>query len=348
MEEKYETRKIQFTGKSSYIISLPKKWIDELGLGRGDQIRIFKKGSTNLMLTPSNVQPKTVQFEAATIEIGGDDEANAVTRRLISLYFLGFKTINIRPKSGRLKPSQRLHIKETVRRMLMGSEIISDSSDSITVQVLINLLELSVEGAFKRMVHLAKSISRDALLAIEGNNKELAAEVINMDDEIDRFGFYIIRQLKLAIQNDHVLREIGFQSARSCLGYRVLVKNIERAGDHAVLIAKDVLEFDKKIDGKAIVVLQEMNDFALSVLDDACLALFKDNYAQADATIAKALQISAYDSQLQAITKNIVDNEIVFRIRRIADNIRRISEYSMDTAEVVLNLNIEKTLKDRS
>ena len=348
MEEKYETRKIQFTGKSSYIISLPKRWVDELGLGRGEQVRIFKKGSTNLLLTPSNVKLRTVQFETATIEIEGDEEPDAVTRRLISLYFLGFKTINIRPKSGRLRPSQRLHIKETVRRMLMGSEIIYDSSDVITVQVLINLLELSVEGAFKRMVHLAKSISRDALLAIEGNNRELAAEVINMDDEIDRFGFYIIRQLKLAIQNDHILREIGFQSARSCLGYRVLVKNIERAGDHAVLIAKDVLEFDKKIDGKAIVVLQEMNDFALSVLDDACLALFKDDYAQADATIAKASLISAYDERLQAITKNIVDNEIVFRIRRIADNIRRISEYSTDTAEIVLNLNIEKTLKNRS
>ena len=41
--------------------------------------------------------------------------------------------------------------------MLMGSEIISDStSGGITVQVLVNLLELSVDGAFKRMIHLAK------------------------------------------------------------------------------------------------------------------------------------------------------------------------------------------------
>ena len=169
-----------------------------------------------------------------------------------------------------------------------------------------------------------------------------------MDDEIDRFGFYIIRQLKLAIQNDHVLREIGFRSARSCLGYRVLVKNIERAGDHAVLIAKDVLEFDKRIDEEAIATLQDMNTFALSVLDDACLALFKDDYAQAEDTIAKASRISEYDDRLQGITGNIWDNEIVFRIRRMADNIRRISEYSVDIAEIVLNLNIEKTLKDRS
>lgn len=338
---------MQFTGKSSYIISLPKKWVDELGLTRGDQIRISKRGSTDLILTPHNIQPKTVQFETAMIEIG-TESPDAVTRRLISLYFLGFKTIQIRPKSGRLKPGQRLHIKETVRRMLMGSEIIADTAEIITIQVLINLLELTVEDAFKRMVELTMAISRDALLAIQENNRELATEVADMDDEIDRFGFYIIRQLKLAIQNDHVLREIGFQSARSCLGYRILVKNVERAGDHAVLIAKDVLEFERSIDERAIETLQEMNAFALSILDDARLALFKSDYAQAEETIIRATEITRYDDKLQSITANIWDNEIVFRVRRIADNIRRICEYSVDTAEIVLNMNIEKTLMKRA
>ena len=344
MSEKYETRKIQYTGRSSYIISLPKHWITDLGLKRGDQIRISKSGSTNLILYPPNVQPKTAHVEAATIEIDSNEESHSITRKLISLYFMGFKTIHIKPKTGRLKPSQRSHIKESVRRILMGSEIISDSSTKITIQVLINLLELTVEGAFKRMVHLAKSVSKDALLAVQENNKELATEVTNMDDEIDRFGFYIIRQLKIAIQNDHILKEIGFENAKSCLGYRVLVKCIERMGDHAVLIARDVLEFEKPIDNEAIVVLQEMNIFALSVLDDACLALFKDDYNQAEATIIKSAQISEFDQRLHEITKNIWDNEIVFRIRHIADNVRRIAEYSVDMAEIVLNLNIEKTL----
>jgi len=30
-----ETRKIQFTGKSTYIVSLPKQWITDLGLKQG-------------------------------------------------------------------------------------------------------------------------------------------------------------------------------------------------------------------------------------------------------------------------------------------------------------------------
>ena len=345
MQDKYETRKIQFTGKSSYIISLPKSWVTELGLSRGDLIRIARRNSNNLVLYPPSSQIIMRQNKEATIEIHQDEELASITRKLISLYFVGFKTINIIPKSGRLKPSQRLRIKESVRRMLMGSEIISDSSDSITVQVLINLLELNVEGAFKRMVHLAKSISTDALLAVKENNRELAGEVVNMDDEIDRFGFYIIRQLKIAIQNTHMLREIGFRDARSCLGYRVLVKNIERAGDHAVLIAKDVLEFDNTLDAQAVDTLEKMNEFALGVLDDACLALYKEDHAQAEATITKAAQITLYEEDLQKRIFDLQDNEAVFRIRRIADNIKRISEYSVDTAEVVLNMNIEKTLK---
>ena len=32
MEEREETRKIQFTGKSSYIVSLPKQWVVDGGL----------------------------------------------------------------------------------------------------------------------------------------------------------------------------------------------------------------------------------------------------------------------------------------------------------------------------
>ena len=50
MEEREETRKIQFTGKSSYIVSLPKKWVMDLGLKRGDQIRIARHGSSALQI----------------------------------------------------------------------------------------------------------------------------------------------------------------------------------------------------------------------------------------------------------------------------------------------------------
>ena len=347
MEEKEETRKIQFTGKSSYIVSLPKQWIRDLGLKQGDQIRIARTGSSALQIYPPKYQTQNLQKEDAVIEIDLEEEISTIIRKLISLYFLGFKTIHIKPKTGRLNPKQRTAIKNAVKRMLMGSEIISDSSGGVTIQVLVNLLELSVDGAFKRMIHLAKSMLSDALLAIKEENMELAEEVINTDDEVDRFGFYIIRQLKIAIENEHMLKEMGFTSARSCLGYRIVVKNIERTGDHASLIAKDLLEFKKGIKKGIFSKIEDLNNFAISLLDDACLSLFKKDYLQAEKTIVRCMEVGGFEKKILDSTKNLKDDQQVFRIRRMIENIRRIAEYSSDISEIVLNLNIEKALKKK-
>jgi len=345
MEKREETRKIQFTGKSSFIVSLPKQWIMDLGLKQGDQIRMVRKGSSTLELYPPKFESQIQKKEDAVIEISIEEEASSIVRKLISLYFLGFKTINVKPKNGRLSPNQRNTVKGAVKRMLMGSEIISDSSGGIMVQVLVNLLELSVDGAFKRMIHLAKSMSSDAILAVKENNLDLAQEVINTDDEVDRFGFYIIRQLKIAIQNEHMLKEMGFRNARNCLGYRLVVKNIERVGDHAAFIAKDLLEFKKSVKKEILQKLQEMNEFCLSVLDDACLALFKEDYVQAEKTIKKTNEIMKYEKKVRDASKSLRDDEEIYRIRRMTENIRRVSEYASDIAEIVLNMNIEKVLK---
>ena len=345
MEDREETRKIQFTGKSSYIVSLPKYWIQDMGLKRGDQVKISRQGSSALQIYPPNHQTRTIQVEDATFEIEPEEDTTSIVRKLISLYFLGFKIINVKPKAGRLKPAQRTAIKDAVKRMLMGTEIISDSTSGITIQVLVNLLELSVDGAFKRMIHLAKSMLSDAILAVKESNFELANEVIKTDDEVDRFGFYIIRQLKIAIQNEHMLKEMGFSNSRDCLGYRLVVKNIERTGDHAVLIANDLIEFKKPIRKEILEKIQEINDFAVGVLDDACLALFKGDYSQAEKTIKKSIDITKIEKKILNATKSLRDDEEVYRIRRVVENLKRIAEYASDIAEIVLNMNVEKTLK---
>lgn len=46
-------------------------------------------------------------------------------------------------------------------------------------------------------------------------NEELAKEVIQLDDEVDRFGFYIVRQLKAAVENEAVLKSIVLSSPRA-------------------------------------------------------------------------------------------------------------------------------------
>jgi len=142
-----------------------------------------------------------------------------------------------------------------------------------------------------------------------------------------------------------MLKEMGIENPHHCLGYRLIVKNIERVGDHATAIAKDLLDFKKPIRKSVLEPIQEMNNFSLSVLDAACLSLFKRDFTQAEQTVERTLDISKYEKKILDSTRSLRDDEEVYRVRRMNENIRRISEYASDIAEIVLNMTIEKTLR---
>ena len=339
-----ETRKLQYTGGSSYIVSLPKKWIQDLGLKQGDHVTILRQGNTMLQISPASKRVAKEQKEA-TIEVSKNNNPYFIARKLIALYFVGFNVITIVPKEDRLLVEQREVIKGIVRRILMGTEIIADSATGITLQVLINLLDLSVDAAFKRMLLIAKSMYRDTLIALKENNVELAGEVAKSDDEVDRFSFYIVRQLKIAIKNEHLLKEIGLEEPRNCLGYRLIAKSVERVADHAVVIAKDIIENPHPLNKDIVDKIINMSYFALEVLDDACLSMFKRDYEAADRAIEKARKIDELERAILRIVSKPRDLSELYRIKLITENIRRVAEYASDIAEIVLNMTVQQTLR---
>src|ERR671918_143237 len=344
-DQNEETRKIQYTGGSSYIVSLPKKWVQDLGQKQGDHVSILRQGNSLLQLTPVSKRVSKEQKEA-TIEISKDNDPYFLARKLISLYFLGYNIINVIPKDfGRLTSEQREVMKDVVKRVLMGTEIIADSARGITLQVLINLLELSVEAAFKRMLLIAKSMHRDAVLSLKENNLELAKEIVKSDDDVDRFSFYIVRQLNIAIKNEHLLKEIGLDDSRNCLGYRLITKATERVADHATIIAKDIIEMREPLNEDTVENIAKMSNFALEVLDEACLSMFKRDYNSADRAIENARKIDDLEKAIRHSSDKAKDINEMYRIKLITENIRRVAEYASDIAEIVLNITVQQTLR---
>ena len=141
-----------------------------------------------------------------------------------------------------------------------------------------------------------------------------------------------------------MLKEMGFENSRDCLGYRVIIKNIERLADHAVRISRDVLDYKTPIKGKIFDRIREMSDFAMSVIDDACLALFKKDYEQAEMAIKQSIDIQKYEKSVSYNLKMNMNKLSNYMIRRVDDKVRRIAEYASDIDEIVLNMNIEKAI----
>jgi len=338
-----ETRKIQFTGKSTYIVSLPKKWVASLGLKAGSQI-IITQQNNSLILTPKEMAKPTLQPADATLTISNKDDLDTITRAIISLYLVGYNFIKVRTKEERISTVQRNAIKELTRKKLVGTEIIAETPSEIKLQILVSYPELSVENALRRMCIIAASMHNDALQALKNLDKKLAQEVIQLDDEVDRFSLYIIRQLKAAVQNGKILNDIGLSNPRDCLGYRVIVKFVERIADHAARIAENVLSLEEKPNESILQKLFEMSTFAQNVFEDAIKSLFKKDYALADQVVYKAKTIETLENgaikEIQSKTKQAD----ISNIRMMAESIRRTAEYASDIAEIVLNLNINQII----
>jgi phosphate uptake regulator len=338
-----ETRKIQLTGKSTYIVSLPKKWVTSMGLKAGSQVVVSKQSDASLLLIPKELAKQT-RPEEASILISQKDNPNTIARKIVSLYLVGYNIIRIKTKDEHITSLQRNLIKDLTRKKLVGTEIISDSSNEMKLQVLLSYPELSIENALRRMCLIAISMHEDATRALRELDKKLAQDVVSLDDEVDRFSLYIIRQLKAAVQSESILKDIGLSNQRDCLGYRVIVKSVERIADHAVKIAENVIALNKKIDDSISQKISNMSSFAVSVFDDSTKALYKKDYLLADNVVTKAKTIVHMENEIIKATAKKSEPSEVSNIRMILESIRRTAEYASDIAEIVLNLNIESVL----
>jgi phosphate uptake regulator len=341
-----DVRKVQFTGRSTYVLSLPKKWIEEMHLKAGDQVTLVRELDNSLSVIPIFTGTRESLNEVTTF-VSPSESGNTLRRKVVSIYLAGYNIIHLKIKSGRMNPALRDAVRELVRRNLVGTEMIADASDNITLQVLLSLPELSVNTAIRRMYLIASSMHKDAMSALAELNYELAKEVIRSDDEVDRFSLYVFRNLVMAMQNGRVLREMGLKKPSDCLSYRVAVKSIERIADHACSIADKAITLKHKMPKDSLQKIDKMSQLALTVLNDSVEALLRRDYQLADKTVDNAKNIRTLEDEvLKAIEKDKVRDPA--NIKLVLEDIRRTAEYASDIAEAAMNETIDEVIEKHS
>jgi phosphate uptake regulator len=339
-----ETRKLQFTGGSTYILSLPKRWITQNQLKRGSVIKLREEEGGLLSIIPTDTTVQPQKFDEAAIRVTSKDVSGSIIRKTVAAYLVGYSTIRIRAESHKqLSAKQRHDVKEFSRRMLVGTEIVTDTQEELALQVLLSYPELSVQSALRRMSIITASMHRDAITALRELDHQQAKEVATSDNEVDRFNLYIIRQLKTAIQTPRIIKEIGLQNARDCLGYRLITKSVERTADHAASIAENVLSLKRRLEADTLEKLEKMSSIAISMFETAVEALFRQDYALAESIVEKTEEVILIEKEA-VVSSQRMDIEEAPYLRLIIESIRRTAEYASDIAEIVLNLTVESIL----
>lgn len=339
-----ETRKLQMTGGSTYILSIPKRWIIQNQLKKGSALLIREEEDGSLSILSPELR-RMDKMEEVFIKVSPNEESNAVIRKVVSAYLVGYNVITVMAeKNQNLSLKQRNAIKNFARHLLVGTEIVTDAPAEVTLQVLLSYPELSVQSALRRMCVITSSMHKDVITALKELNQQLAKSVITTDNEVDRFNLYIIRQLKTAIQNSRIIKEIGLSNARDCLGYRLVTKSVERTADHATSIAENVLPLKKPLNAATFKRIEKMSSIAVSMFENSIESLFKQDFNLAESLIEKAKEVASLEKEALASFQKI-ESEGIANLRLIIESIRRTAEYATDIAEIVLNLTIDSIIE---
>lgn len=343
IENAKQTRKMQLSGGSTYIISLPKTWIEELKIKVGENVTVVKNSNKSLTLYPRE-RNEPEEKNIAVIPSSQKDSGDSIKRKIIAAYLAGYKTIKIKTKGMRIPSEHAKSIRELVRSSMIGTEIVESSSETMIIQILTRLPELSFDTALRRMYLMANNMVKEAMEVLEEVDISHAEEVENMDDEVDRFGLYMRRNLVLAVGNENILQDMGLQKPSDCLGYRAVVSRIERIADHARLIAKRTKFIEEKIDPKIIDKIKNLSEKSLDVFEKSIAAVQEHDFEKGEQVAEKVRQVIDDEKHIMNKIKETERNSTI--IRFVLEDLRRMAEYSSDIAEVAIDENIQSIISE--
>jgi phosphate uptake regulator len=314
-----QQRKLQITGGSTYILSLPKDWVIRNDLKKGSAMQLREEEDGSLSVMPSKFGKQEKQ-EEASIRVNQNDNPDSAMRKVISAYLVGFNILHVKSQGQQALSSKlRNHLKAFARSYLVGTEIVTDTPTDLTLQVLLNYPELTIQSALSRMSIIASSMHKEAISALKKLDYPAAKSIIETDKEVNRFGLYIVRLLKLA------------------------VSNAERTADHATKIAENVLLLKEYVDKELLEKIESMSNLAISMFGSSVEALFKRDYNLAESVIEKIPQVHKLERDAVVSSQTAKIDEVV-NLRLLIESVRRTAEYASDISEVVLNLNVESVL----
>ena len=338
MKQGIQLRKVQLTGGSTYIISLPKEWASDVGIKPGDYIQVIPQPDQTLLLVPGE---KVEEKSEALIDAVSAKSPEEVVREFIACYLTGYDVIRLR--FGKRVDEYKARLKDVMRSKLIGLETIEESTNQMVVKCFLGYMDFPIKDALRRIHSMTFSMCLDAIRSLKNRDKSLAKDVAQRDDEIDRLYLFMVRGLKLAVQNRIIMRQMGLMSPRECLGYRLIVKSIERIADHAARIAGIILSLDlSKINSGLVKDLSSIAEKSYSIYQDAVNSLYKLDIKQANDSIMKVKELSGLEEDLAGrIFKLRLDVETITGLRLILESLKRIAEYAADIAEIVINLAIK-------
>ncbi len=325
-----EARKIQLTGGSTYTVSLPKQWAREMRLRPGETVFLEQVRDT-LVLRRKGEERKEPSVKVLHVE--RKEPREHLLRKLVGAYVTGFQFIDLRFPSGEAASTRA--IAREFSRMVIGAEVVEETSGRVLIQDLANPMELSPDKCLRRMYMTVRSMAEDSITALKEKDPKLAEDVPPRDQDVDRLYWMVAKQYHLAVTDSSYM--VAYNLRGKLHHFRTVAKLLERIGDHAEKIALAVINLGGEGQEEAFIgQVEEVVTRALVILEKAFTALMADDMAMANDALDgwEALQKRVGD--LSRKVSGATGPRLV-PLATIVDSVSRIGGYGSDVAEVAIN-----------
>jgi phosphate uptake regulator len=324
-----ETRKVQVTGGSTYTVSLPKDWATANDVSSGTEVEFYSEDDL-LLLTPTSDDEHT----RGTLDVSDITDEEELTRAVMTMYVSGFDVISL--ETDQMTAQQRRTIRDATQG-LVGLEVIEEMPTKMVLQDLLDSSELSIENAITRMRLVSLTMLEDAVEALVTDDDQLAHDVMERDDDVDRLWYMTSRVFRTVLRNPTASNEIGF-SRETCFDYQSSARQLERIADHATKIATLSLEIGS-IPDDAADSLRELHEEAVVVPETAMDALLAADSEEAIELAKEAREhIDTVDELVRNVDKEIYEFEpqVAQMLGLVIDSLSRTADYGSNIAESAL------------
>ncbi|WP_306058051.1 phosphate signaling complex PhoU family protein [Natronococcus wangiae] len=323
-----ETRKVQVTGGSTYTVSLPKTWATENGISSGTTVEIYSEDES-LFVTPQ----RDTDHQEGRLEVAALDDEQ-LKRAILTMYVSGFDIIRL--EANRITTEQRRAIRSAIQG-LIGVEVVEEKGNSVVVQDLLDSSELSIVNAVTRMRLIARSMLDDAVTALVEDDDDIAHDVIERDDDVDRLFLVVSRIFRATLRSPRAAEGLGV-SREDCFDYHSSARQLERVADHAVKISKLALKLEE-IPENVAEALFDLHTDASDIIEKSMDALFAEDGDEANRLGHSALEavpeIDEHTRHIDEILRDL-DSVQAQSLGLILDSLSRSADYGGNIAETAL------------
>ena len=333
-----DIRRVQMTGGSSFMITLPKNWADSVNLKKNDPVMVTPQPGGGLLLTVGNASE---QDSGYPVTINVDEIAGPVAlyRELIGAYIAGHSQI-ILTSSQPLK-GEPLEAISKFTQTSIGMEIVEEDECRIVMKDLMDQTEVVPKKNVRREYLLVKRMISDVVQSAEDRDMTRLASMENRDTEVDRIHWLVQRQSSIHQMDIGLSSRMGID-LRMVTGCVAVSKTLERMGDHAVLISRYLARLDQErevysIDGP----LSQIGKEIIELIDGAVQAWLENDLENAEKYVELSKSESAKISNLFDTAQKTMPIAATSAISLMAGSARRIAEYCGDIAESAINTAME-------